>query len=86
MDEETPRNFLATVTLVLGSVSLAVRTYSLVFSPIMYGAYPVSFLGGALAAILGWVAIRRPQNQIQALLGMIFGFVAFLSSFTPISL
>ena len=85
MDEETPDNFLATFTLVLGSVSIAINVYSFFFSPVLYNGYPVAFIGGALAAVLGWVALRNPHRQIQAVIGMVCGFVAFLSSFTPIS-
>ena len=43
----------------------------------LYRDYPVAFIGGALAAVSGWVALRCPENQIQSLLGMIFVFVAF---------
>ena len=61
MAEEEPPNFLATITLVLGSAALAVRTYSLFYSPVLYRDYPVAFIGGTLAAVSGWVAIRRPH-------------------------
>ena len=46
---------------------------------------PVSFILGGIAAIMGWVAIREPERQIQSLLGLVFGGVAFFTSFTPIS-
>ena len=51
----------------------------------LYRDYPVAFIGGALAAVSGWVAIRRPENQIQSLLGMILGFIAFILSGTPLT-
>ena len=83
--EDDPPNFLATITLVLGSAALAVRTYSLFYSPVLYRDYPIAFMMGGLAALLGWVAIRNPERPIQALIGIVFGFVAFFSSFTPIA-
>ncbi len=85
MAEETPHNHLATVVLVLGSAAIAINLYSFVVSPVLYSGFPVAFIGGTLAALLGWVALRNPHRQFRAGLGMILGFVAFLSSFTPIT-
>ena len=83
---EEPPNILATVTLVVGSAALAARTYSYFASQVTYSGYPVSFILGGFAAILGWVAMRQPERQIQSLLGLVFGAVAFFTSFTPITL
>ena len=80
-----PPNYLATATLVMGSAALAARVYSYFFSQFTYSEYPVSFILGGVAAIMGWVAIRQPERQAQSLLGLIFGGVAFFTSFTPIT-
>ena len=80
-----PPNYLATATLVVGSVALAARAYSYFASQFTFSDYPVSFILGGIAAIMGWVAVREPERQVQSLLGLIFGGVAFFTSFTPIS-
>ena len=80
-----PPNYMATTTLVVGSAALAARAFSYFFSQFTYSEYPVSFILGGIAAIMGWVAIREPERQIQSALGLIFGGVAFFTSFTPIS-
>lgn len=80
-----PPNYLATATLVVGSAALASRVFSYFFSQVTYSEYPVSFILGGIAAIMGWVAIREPERQIQSLLGLVFGGVAFFTSFTPVS-
>ena len=85
MTEEEGPNYLATFTLVLGSIALAVRVYSVFVFPVMYRDYPVAFMVGGLASLLGWMAIRNPDRPIHALIGLVFGFVAFFTSFTPIS-
>ena len=82
---QEPPNYMATTTLVVGSLALAARTYSYFVSQFTFSDYPVSFILGGIAAIMGWVAVRQPERQVQSLLGLIFGGVAFFTSFTPIS-
>ncbi|MDE0231503.1 MAG: hypothetical protein OXI56_08925 [bacterium] len=80
-----PPNYLATTTLVVGSAALAARSYSYFVAQFTLSDYPVSFILGGIAAIMGWMAVREPERQVQSLLGLIFGGVAFFTSFTPIS-
>ena len=75
-DMSYPRgNPLATPTLVVGIASLAVYPLD---------SIRLSFALGALASVMGSVAVRRDHKLKRAVIGMVLGLIAFLTSAIPI--